>query len=308
MQISRHFVSLCASVVALFASSCCNQSHYVLIEGFAQGGTWSVTCKVHSGRQAQAIQKSIDSLLLEIDNSVSGYNRLSLLSRLNAGEDLPLDNHFLHNFNISRSMWEESGGAFDPSAGPLFDLWGFGFIAGEDASQRAVDSVMQFVGMNLFSLDTLPDHSVHLRRADTRCRLNFNALAQGYSCDAVGALLRCRGCSDFLVEIGGEILCSGRNPKGELWTIGVENPCEASGDSPEDAFRALKDTLRVTDCAVVTSGNYRKHSDKGGHIIDPRTGMPTKEILRSETVIVPCAESEFACAVADARATVKCIE
>lgn len=308
MQISRHFVSLCASIAAFIASSCCNHTHYVLIEGFAQGGTWSVTCKVDSDRQAQMLRNGIDSLLLDIDGSVSGYNRLSLLSRLNAGEDLPLDEHFINNYLISKAIWEESGGAFDPSAGPLFDLWGFGFTTGEDASQRAVDSVLQFVGMDLFSLDTLPDCSVHLRKADVRCRLNFNALAQGYACDAVGALLRGHGCSDFLVEIGGEILCSGKNPNGGLWTIGVEQPCEAADGSPEDAIRALKDTLRVTDCAVVTSGNYRKHSDKGGHIIDPRTGMPTKEILRSETVIVPCTDSQFACAVADARATVKCLE
>lgn len=317
MQISRHFVSLCASFAAFIASSCCNPTHYVLIEGFAQGGTWSVTCRVSTIFQAQNLKRDIDSLLVEIDNSLSGYNRGSLLSRINAGENLALDSHFLRVMEISRSMYRESGGAFDPSAGPLFDLWGFGFTTGEDASQRAVDSVMQFVGMNHFSLDTLDDGSVHLRKDDPRCRLNFNAIAQGYTCDAIGNLLRGEGCSDFLVEVGGEILCAGASPRGELWSIGVERPAaETDGMSGPDGLdggeRLLKDTLRVTDCAVVTSGNYRKHNNKGGrsrgHIIDPRTGMPTEEILRSETVMVPCAESQFACAVADARATVRCIE
>ncbi len=311
MQIYRHILCAAASTLALFVSACGNFPQYVRFSGFAQGGTYGIVCELPDPYAAGRIADSIDTLLLEIDNSLSGYNRGSILSRINGGEDIPLDGHFLRVMEISREMHRESGGAFDPSAGPLFDLWGFGFTTGDEVSREAVDSVMQFVGMDHFSLDTLEDGTIHLRKDDPRCRLNFNAVAQGYTCDAAGNLLRREGCRNFLVEIGGEILCAGVNPKGEKWAVGVEKPEAEEPGGIGDGERLLKDTLRVTDCAVVTSGNYRKHNDKGGrsrgHIIDPRTGMPTEEILRSETVIVPCAESDYPCAVADARATVKCI-
>ena len=310
MQIYRHILFTILLTLTPLVTGCRHFPQYVRISGFAQGGTYSIVCELQDPSEAARVADSINSLLSEIDNSLSGYNRGSILSRTNKGEDIPLDAHFLRVLEISRKICRESGGAFDPSAGPLFDLWGFGFTEDEVISRDAVDSVMQFVGMEHFSLDTLYDGSIRLRKDDPRCRLNFNAIAQGYTCDAIGLLLKREGCRNFLVEVGGEILCVGLNPNGGKWAVGVEKPVPDPSD--EDGDRILKDTLRVTDCAVVTSGNYRKHNDKGGrnrgHIIDPRTGMPTEEILRSETVIVPCAESDYPCAVADARATIKCLE
>lgn len=296
-------------LLSAFLSMGCQpaRERYVRMEGFAQGGSWHIICSLPRGVRPEAIQAEIDSVLLEIDCSLSGYNRGSLLSRLNAGEDLPLDDHFLVNFRLSEELWRESGGAFDPSAAPLFDLWGFGFTDGSAIPSRAqIDSVRAFIGMDKFRIDSLPDGSLHLRKADPRCRLNFNAIAQGYSCDQIGQLLEAAGSGNYLVEVGREILCKGLSARGDKWTIGVEAP----GLSETDVL-PLRDTLRVTDCAVVTSGDYRKFYEKEGkryaHTIDPRTGEPVTHGLLSATVIVP-AQSDtgsvtWPCARADARAT-----
>ncbi|MBQ7576373.1 MAG: FAD:protein FMN transferase [Bacteroidales bacterium] len=278
------------AAVILLTAACSDAGRYITVEGFAQGGTWHLICRLPQGVRPQQVKATADSLLLEIDRSVSGYNRGSLLSRLNAGEVLPLDRHFIANFEMSRKVWEISGGAFDPSAAPLFDLWGFGFTGEETVSERAVDSIMAFVGMDHFSLEQR-DGKTFLLRDDPRCKLNFNAIAQGYSCDCIASALEGLGCRDYLVEVGREIVCKGLSSRGGKWRIALEKPV----DGAEEGNGQIQETLELTDCGIVTSGNYRKFYEKDGkkyaHTIDPHTGRPVTHNLLSATVILSNAPS-----------------
>lgn len=271
-------------IVFHFLLAGCTGDNYVRIEGYAQGGTYHVICNLPRGISFKQASDLIDSTLKNIDNSLSGYNKGSLLSRVNAGEDLPLDTLFVDCFNISKEVWNMSGGAFDPSAAPLFDLWGFGFEERKPVSREAIDSILQFVGMDKMSLERRDD-GIHLCRKDSRAKLNFNAIAQGYSCDAVAAELRNIGCGDYLVEVGREIVCKGKSSRGGKWKIGIDKPFDGNFDEGAD----LQDILEVTDCGVVTSGNYRKFyvedGQKYAHTIDPRTGSPVRHNLLSATVI-----------------------
>lgn len=334
MRTFTHFLLSLTAMLLLLAGCGPAKERYVRMEGFAQGGTWHIICSLPAGVRPSAVRDSIDRLLLEIDASLSGYNRGSLLSRLNAGNDLPLDDHFLVNFRLSEQYWRESDGAFDPSAAPLFDLWGFGFKeAGAVPSKRQIDSVRTFIGMDRFRIDTLGDGTFRLLKADPRCRLNFNAIAQGYTCDRVARYLDALGSSNYLVEVGREILCKGLSARGDKWKIAVETPA-AGGERYSEAriFSSerscnlgveadtievyLKDTLQLTDCAVVTSGDYRKYYVKDGkryaHTIDPRTGAPVTHGLLSATVIIPFESDsgrvQWACARADACATWSMVE
>ena len=318
MRPSRSILTLFCLLLTLLLAGGCRQrgERYYRMEGFAQGGTWHILCSLPAGVRPDAVRDSVTRLLEEIDASLSGYNRGSLLSRLNAGEDLPLDDHFLVNFRLSEEIWRESGGAFDPSAGALFDLWGFGFSGeGGVPSRRQIDSLRPLVGMDRFQIEPRGDGTLRLVKADPRCRLNFNAIAPGYSCDCIGQLLEAAGSRNYLVEVGREILCRGMSARGDAWAIGVENPAtaflEADTYDEEASPALLSDTLRVTDCAVVTSGDYRKFYVKEGrryaHTLDPRTGEPVTHGRLSATVIVPV-ESDtgrvsWPCARADAYAT-----
>lgn len=308
MSLSRIFLKIrpFAPVLAayLMLSASCGRGTYCRIEGFAQGGTWQMVCRLPAGVTPDRIRSGADSILDGIDRSLSGYNRGSILTKVNeapCGEAVKVDGHFIRVFEISQRMWRHTGGAFDPSAGALFDLWGFGFDSPQEPSRQAIDSVMAFCGMDKFSLT-----GSSIVKTDSRSRLNFNAIAQGYTCDTLARFLEGLGCRDYLVDIGGEIICAGLNPGGQLWTIGVETP---SRDNPDDV--SLADTLYLTDCAVVTSGNYRKHTASFGHIIDPRTGRPSTQISRRETVTVHfgdtiCgAAADWPCSTADALATAK---
>lgn len=297
----RTLFFLPALAVASLLTCGCSSDNYVRIEGFAQGGTYHVICNLPRGLSQSEAEKMIDGALGEIDRSLSGYNRGSLLSRLNAGEDLPLDTLFISCFRRSMEVWRMSGGAFDPSAAPLFDLWGFGFQEKGDVSQAAIDSLLEFVGMDSFSLEERED-GVHLHRSDPRAKLNFNAIAQGYSCDVVASRLRAAGCRDYLVEVGREIVCRGRSSRGGKWKIGIDKPYDGNFNEGEN----LQEIIEVTDCGIVTSGNYRKfyveNGQKFAHTIDPRTGRPVQHNLLSATVIAPDATA------ADALATWAMVE
>ena len=275
---------LLLTALLLLSGACARQGDYVRIEGFAQGSTYHVICHPVKGMNAASLQARFDARLQEIDQSLSGYNKGSLLSRLNAGEDLPLDGLFIECFERSKEIWAESGGAFDPSAAPLFDLWGFGFSNKGQVSDAAIDSILAFVGMDLLTLEERAD-GTHLVKADPRCQLNFNAIAQGYSCDVVARILDSLGCGDYLVDIGREIRCKGRNAAGEKWRIGLDRPSDGNMEEGKD----LQAILHVSDCGIVTSGNYRKFYVEDGrkyaHTIDPVSGRPVSHNLVSATVI-----------------------
>jgi len=278
-------LSLFLSLFTLILSSCSDVSdQYVLLEGFAQGGTYHVILSLPEGWDREYAQKRVDTLLLEIDNSLSGYNKGSLLSRLNSGEDLPLDNHFIKVFNRSKEIWEESGGAFDPSSSALFDLWGFGFSNKEKVTQAALDSILTFTGMDKLSLEEKED-GIHLVRKDIRIKLNFNAIAQGYTVDAVAAMLSEAGCGNYLVEVGREIVCKGKSSRGGDWRVGLDKPTDGNMDEGKN----LQEIISLTDKGIVTSGNYRKFyiedGEKYAHTIDPSTGRPVRHNLLSATVI-----------------------
>ena len=127
-------------------------------------------------------------------------------------------------------------------------------------------------------------------RDTIRPQLNFNAIAQGYSCDKVAAYLYDIGVKDMLVDIG-EIFCDGLNPQGKPWRIGIDKP-EDGNNTPGAELNGIWESDGSAK-GVVTSGNYRKFYIKDGvkysHTIDPRTGYPVQHKLLSATVIAPTA-------------------
>jgi len=261
-------------------TAACRPAGYAVFTGYAQGGTYTVKADLTGvPTPRKEIAAAIDALLDSIDFSLSGYNRSSLLSRYNAGEDFIPDRFFTEVRTLSERYREQTGGAFDVAAAPLFDIWGFGFTA-----------------------DSLPDpHRVQAALAASRegKQLNFNAIAQGYSCDVVAAYLQGIGVRNMLVDIG-EIYCEGVNPSGAGWTIGVDNPVDGN-NSPGSDLNGIWQSDGGSH-GVVTSGNYRKYYIKDGrkyaHTIDPRTGYPVTHDLLSATIVAPTAAEADALATA----------
>ncbi len=286
-------------IILLFSTGC-NKSKttYATVDGFAQGGTFHLVYQPAANAQEYNIPDSLSLYFKQIDKSLSGYDSTSLVSRINRGENPPLDSLFIECFNISKAIYENTDGAFDISAAPFFDLWGFGFSNKGEISQQKIDSLMNFVGMEKLSItyDSATGAS-YLLKSDERMKVNFNAIAQGYTCDYICSKLEKMGIENYLLEVGGEILCKGVNAKGNPWSIGIDKPIDGNF-IPGQSVEAV---LEVSGRGLVTSGNYRKFyiidGEKFSHTIDPRTGYPVKHNLLSATVLAPTA------AMADAYAT-----
>ena len=293
----RRFVRLFYIIIALAAAcSCSPRDRYVTITGFAQGGTYTVKFNMNtpSGMlktKPEAVRDSIDAILSSIDNSVSGYNKKSLLSRFNAGETIVPDKIFRDIYAHGYDIYDMTEGVVDVASAPLFDIWGFGFANDSLPSAEKVAQVKAASGMGRLSR-TIPDGNVSsadiLTVDGDLPKLNYNAIAQGYSCDLVASYLYSLGVKDMLVDIG-EIFCDGRNPSGLPWSLGIDRPVDGNnepGAHIQGVFRAPEGPH-----GIVTSGNYRKFYVRDGkkyaHTIDPRTGYPVQHSLLSATVVAP---------------------
>lgn len=284
---------LIAAVFTVILSACApGQDRYIEINGYAQGGLYSVTCNLRGVEESpQAIRDSIESILHEIDFTLSGYNRNSMLSRFNEGDTIVPTPLFVNMYDEAHRIYLETDGIVDVSSGPLFDLWGFGFRTGEMPDPEKVEATRSMCGMNRL-VRTLPE-DVAICGADIMKddpsglpQLNYNALAQGYSCDLVAQYLYSIGVKDMMVNIG-EIFCDGRNPSGKSWTIGIDSPVDGNNEPGAQVQGAFE--VPHGPKGVVTSGNYRKFYIRDGkkyaHSIDPRTGYPVSHNLLSATIV-----------------------
>jgi len=275
---------------------------YIAFNGFAQGTTYMVkyvkplnfkTLFDLSDSQSRRMQNNIDQLLREFDLSLSGYEQSSIISKINRNQDVEVDSLFVNVFNRSKEIYNETNGLLDISAGPLFNIWGFGFKNGSMPNQQTIDSVKRFIGMDKVALI-----NNKIVKQDTSLTLNVNAIAQGYSVDVVGKYLQNLNINNFIVEIGGEIITRGTKPSGEQWVVGIDKPIDNNNTPGQD----LQTTLKLNNVGLATSGNYRKFYIKDGkkysHTINPLTGYPVSHSLLSATVIAKNAMD------ADAYATV----
>ncbi len=242
---------------------------------------------------ASDLQAEIEDELHLFDATLSPFNKTSVITRVNENDTtVVLNEWFVNVFRRSQDVWKQTGGAFDPTVSPLINAWGFGFKQGYSLSTQDVDSLLQLVGMDKISLD-----NGKVKKQDPRMSLNFSAIAKGYAVDVVAALLASKGIENFLVEIGGELVGKGRNPKGECWQVGINKPEEDS----ESVMGEIEEIVAICDGAMATSGNYRNFRYENGkriaHTIDPVSGYPVQHSLLSATVIAPD------CMTADAYAT-----
>ena len=279
-------------LVFAFILLSCNFSaqHYKTVDGFALGTSYHI---IYCDEQHRDFQPMIDSLLTAFEKSLSIYDTTSIIAKVNRNETVVVDDFFVTVFNRSREVYNASDGAFDISASPLFNAWGFGFKHKEKVTPHTIDSIQKFIGMDKVWLE-----GRRVVKADPRVSLSMNAVAKGYSSDVVAAWLEAKGITNYLVEIGGEICCAGKNKQGELWTVAIDKPEDGNMVSGEN----IQAIVQFTNRSMATSGNYRKYYIEGGqkyaHTINPKTGYPVTHTLLSATVFAAD------CMTADAYATV----
>ena len=256
-------------------------------EGLVFGTVYKITYQ-----SQEDLHQEIKQTLQDVDNSLSPYNKNSIITRINHNEDTTLNKAFTDVFNLSQKISQETDGAFDITVAPLVNAWGFGFKHALTMDSLKVDSILQFVGYNKIKID-----NNKIIKQDKRIMLDCSSIAKGYGVDAVSQLLKGKGIQNFMVDIGGEVVVKGKNPRMKQWRIGINKPIDDSLSVNQE----LQTILEVTDLGMATSGNYRKFYYKDGkkyaHTIDPRLGTPIQHNILSATVIAKD------CTTADAYAT-----
>ena len=288
---------------ALFALSllwlaACSQppAPLVTLQGPTMGTSWSVKLAgLPAGVSREQLQDDIELLLESINRQMSTYQEDSEISRFNrqpAGSWQALAPDFARVMRYSLALAADSGGAFDPTIGPVVNLWGFGpdTPRHQRPDEAALAAARARVGWQ----------RLQWREADSAlyqpgdAYVDLSAVAKGYAVDRVVTLLAGLGVQSMLVEIGGELRATGRKPDGQPWRVGIERPVPG--------VREVARVVMLEDAAMATSGDYRNFFQQGdtryAHIIDPRTGEPVSHRVVSVTVVHPEAMEADALATA----------
>lgn len=274
------------------------------LSGRTMGTTWQahVVSDADPGHLRAGIQARLDEVVAQMstwepDSDISRFNRAP------AGAVQGLPDAFFEVLDAALALAGDTGGAYDPTVGPLVNLWGFGPDGDRDTppDDEAIAAVMARGGWRRLALD---------RRTRTVVQpgglyLDLSSIAKGYGADRVADYLDATGSEAWLVEVGGELRARGRKPGGEAWRVAIERPAPDDRDDGGMAGGPLPQlsgiVLEAEDLAIATSGDYRHYFETAdgrfSHTIDPRSGRPVSHGLASVTVLHP------SCMQADALAT-----
>ena len=248
------------------------------LQGYAQGTSYHI---VYYSADSVISQRSVDSLLTSIDSSLSLYKPYSVINRFNeAVHGITMDRHMKKVVEKSIEIYADTKGVFDVTVQPLVEAWGFSAKHIESLpDSNKIKSLLKCVGT-----EKLHIKGDSLYKNVSCLRIDLNGIAQGYSVDEIASFFRKNSIDDFLVELGGELVVSGRKlPGGEKMSVAIEAP-------QSDAFgpSAFQKILHLDHGALTTSGNYRKfyesNSRKINHLINPFTGYSFQNELISVTV------------------------
>jgi len=267
----------CFLILLLLFVSCSNELTNTKLVGSVFGTFYEVTYETNGNNN---YQRALDSIFEVVNQSMSNYRTDSDISKVNNHKLNIVDSNFVKVFNAAKKIYYKTNGVFDPTIGKLVNAWNFG---SEENNTKLdsfkIDSLMQFVGFDKIRLN----NNV-LIKTDPKPYIDFNAIAKGYAVDLVAAFLDSKGYYNYMINIGGELRARGINvEKQNGWTVGIENP-------NFDGTQSYDKTFVLKNSAMATTGTYRKFKlDKIGnryaHIINTKTGYPTKTNILSVSVI-----------------------
>ncbi|MGR3624592.1 FAD:protein FMN transferase [Pseudophaeobacter sp.] len=275
-------------VVLTFLLAACKTDPVTLkFSDDTMGTTYNVIAVDKTAALSQdAIKAAIAAELAVVNGQMSNWDPNSEISRFNSAETteaVAISPELAKVIAAANEIHAKSGGLFDVTLGPLIEIWGFGARTAESPvpSDEAIAAAQKITGQSkILSLTSDP---LTLRKSLPGTSVYLAAIAKGYGVDQVAAVLKEAGLDDYMVEIGGDLVTSGLNPKGEPWRIGIERPDAGS--------QSVEEVVNVSGLGMATSGDYRNYFEQNGirysHIIDANTGRPITHGTASVTVLAP---------------------
>jgi thiamine biosynthesis lipoprotein len=257
------------------------------LSGETMGTTYNVTV-IGSDMDEDALSVAIEETLKSVNASMSNWDPNSEVSLFSASADttpMQASQEFVTVIAAANTVHETSGGKFDVTLGPLIELWGFGPRTPESAIPSDTEIAAALAQVGQARLLTLDETALTVAKFDPAVGINLSAIAKGYGVDAVATALQGFGITNYMVEIGGDLVTSGKNDQDQSWRIGIEKP-DASAQS-------VQLIVPVSNYGLATSGDYRNFFEQDGirysHILDVTTGRPITHRTTSVTVVAETA-------------------
>lgn len=277
---------LAGFLILLVGVSGCGQStaEHFAVSGPTMGTTYHIKiAQTLDDAVARQLKSNIDQLLVDVNQHLSTYQADSELSKFNQSQSLEpvaVSKGLYRVVTAAQSISAATGGAFDVTVGPLVNLWGFGpeFKPDQVPTESDIAAAKARIGYRNITRLSDPDR---IQKAIPELYIDLSAIAKGYGVDQVAELIESKGYKNYLVEIGGEVRCQGKNSSGQAWQVAIEKPLAGE--------RRVQKIVPIVNMAVATSGNYRNFFELDGvhyaHTIDPATGWPVSHDLASVTVL-----------------------
>ena len=280
-------ILLLLGLILIFQACTTSTSKYIANNGTIYGTYYSIKYESPKGED---LQPAIDEELQRLSRIFSHYDKQSTITKVNNNSPVELEQEFTTCFLKAEEIAQITHGAFDITAGPLINAWGFGPEDRQKMTAEKVDSLKQICGYEKIRFE-----NGQIVKENPHMTINMSAIAKGYTCDLIGEFLQKKGCLNYMVDIGGEVVAKGVNDKHKVWTIGIREPIENPFENE------LSAALMLNNRAMATSGNYLNFYEEDGkkyaHTIDPISGYPVQHSLLSASVVAND------CMTADAFAT-----
>ncbi len=276
------------------------ETHHTLLsfQGTTMGTTYSIKAVTKGDQQTlDVLGEQIEEQLKIVNHQMSTYLDDSELSLFNASEStdwFDVSPETAHVTQLALDLAEDSQGAFDPTIGPLVNLWSFGPEKRPEniPTDDEITARRAYVGYQ--RLHTRKDPPA-LKKDDPRVSVDLSAIAKGHGVDQVALFLESQGIVAYLVEIGGEVRVKGEKRPNIPWNVAVQKPVVSTDHLPGSTD--IQKLVPLKDASLATSGDYHNFFEHEGrrfsHTIDPQTGRPITHMLTSVSVISPtCAQAD----------------
>jgi FAD:protein FMN transferase len=274
LQFSPFVTTLGCGLSLCLLAACSKTPEPIKIEGFAQGTTYHLTLILPNAHEQGAVTQEVSAELQRIDASISNYRTDSTIELFNAQLDTEpheVNAEIVKLVEYARNISKASGGCYDLTIKPLFDLWGFKKDVFNLPSDEVLQQTLQLVGMDkLITVD-----ATHLQKKLPNLRVDLSSIGQGYSVSRLADILERHGAQNYIVEIGGELKVRGKKPDGTPWRIAMEKPISTERKVEKIAVFESGEPM-----SLMPSGTYHHYFDSNGkrfsHILDGRTGKPVE--------------------------------
>lgn len=276
-----------ALIGVLLLSACgSKEQQSIRLQGESMGTTWHITLlpNTNSKQDAKVLRVGVEQVLLRIDEQMSNWRKDSEISRFNQAQTtdwFPVSSDLVKVVQMAQQVSQFSHGVYDITVGPLVRLWGFGSEKNAEVKVPADGDIKATLAKMGYQKLTTQESPPALRKLRPDMYVDLASIAPGYAVDLIGQYFEQQGISDYMVELGGEVLTLGKSPRGDAWRIGIEKPV--------DLGKAVQQGMTLTNAGLSTSGDYRDFFIENGkrysHTINTSTGYTANHSLASVSVV-----------------------